>query len=110
VEQAIERGRRIAARGGDAVLLIDTLEGVHSPVARRALAAARNVRDGGSLTVVATAERAQGGETSVVVFDAERVARGQLPAIDPVASGTLRAELLVGLDGYQAIAKARSKA
>ncbi len=110
VEQAIERGRRVAARGGDAVLLIDTLDGLHSPVARRALAAARNVRDGGSLTVIATAERPYGGETTVVVFDAERVARGHLPAIDPIASGTLRAELLVGLDGYQAIAKARSRA
>jgi transcription termination factor Rho len=110
VEQAIERGRRVAARGGDAVLLIDTLEGVHPPVARRALAAARKVRDGGSLTVIATADRPQGGETTVVVFDAALVARGQLPAIDAIASGTLRAELLVGLDGYQAIAKARSKA
>ncbi|MGI8801697.1 MAG: Rho termination factor N-terminal domain-containing protein [Solirubrobacteraceae bacterium] len=110
VEQAVERGRRVAARGGDAVLLIDTLDGVHSPVARRALAAARNVRSGGSLTVIATAERPFGGETTVVAFDAERVARGHLPAIDPIVSGTLRAELLVGLDGYQAIAKARSKA
>jgi transcription termination factor Rho len=110
VEQAIERGRRIAARGGDAVLLIDTLEGVHPPVARRAMAAARNVRDGGSLTVIATADRPHGGETTVVVFDAALVARGQLPAIDAIATGTLRAELLVGLDGYQAIAKARSKA
>jgi transcription termination factor Rho len=109
VEQAIERGRRIAARGGDAVLLIDTIQGLPSSVARRALAAARKVRDGGSLTVVATAERPQGGETSVVVFDADRVARGQLPAVDPIASGTIRAELLVGLDGYQAIAKARAK-
>jgi transcription termination factor Rho len=110
VEQAIERGRRVAARGGDAVLLIDTLEGLHAPVAGRSLAAARNVRDGGSLTVIGTAERPHGGETTVVAFDAGRVARGHLPAIDPIASGTLRAELLVGLEGYQAIAKARAKA
>ena len=110
VEQAVERGRRIAARGGDAVLLVDTFDGLHSPIARRALAAGRNVRDGGSLTVIATAERSFGGETTVVCFDAARVARGHLPAIDPIASGTIRAELLVGLDGYQAIAKARSKA
>ncbi len=110
VEQAVERGRRVAARGGDAVLLIDTLDGLHAPVARRVLAAARNVRDGGSLTVIGTAERPYGGETTVVAFDAGRVARGHLPAIDPIASGTLRAELLVGLEGYQAIAKARAKA
>ena len=58
VEQAVERARRIAARGGDAALLIDTLDGLHPPVVRRALAAARNVRDGGSLTIIATAEQA----------------------------------------------------
>jgi transcription termination factor Rho len=109
VEQAVERARRIAARGGDAALLIDTLDGLHPPVVRRALAAARNVRDGGSLTIIATVEQAIGGETTVVVFDQARVACGQLPAIDPISSGTIRAELLVGLEGYQAIAKARSE-
>jgi transcription termination factor Rho len=109
VEQAVERARRIAARGGDAALLIDTLDGLHPPVVRRAMAAARNVRDGGSLTIIATAEQAIGGETTVVVFDQARVACGQLPAIDPISSGTIRAELLVGLEGYQAIAKARSE-
>jgi transcription termination factor Rho len=109
VEQAVERARRIAARGGDAALLIDTLDGLHPPVVRRALAAARNVRDGGSLTIVATAEHPIGGETTVVVFDQARVACGQLPAIDPISSGTIRAELLVGVEGYQAIAKARSE-
>ncbi|HEY5197453.1 MAG TPA: Rho termination factor N-terminal domain-containing protein [Solirubrobacteraceae bacterium] len=109
VEQAVERARRVAARGGDAALLIDTLDGLHPPVVRRALAAARNVRDGGSLTIIATAERPIGGETTVVVFDQARVACGTLPAVEPIASGTIRAELLVGLEGYQAIAKARSE-
>ncbi|MEA2370544.1 MAG: transcription termination factor Rho [Solirubrobacteraceae bacterium] len=109
VEQAVERARRIAARGGDAALLIDTLDGLHPPVVRRALAAARNVRDGGSLTIIGTAEQAIGGETTVVVFDQARIACGALPAIDPISSGTIRAELLVGLEGYQAIAKARSE-
>lgn len=109
VEQAVERARRIAARGGDAALLIDTLDGLHPPVVRRALAAARNVRDGGSLTIIGTAEQAIGGETTVVVFDQTRVACGALPAVDPIASGTIRAELLVGLEGYQAIAKARAE-
>ena len=55
VEQAIELGRRVAARGGDAVVLIDTLEHLPPHAARRALAAARNITDGGSLTVIATA-------------------------------------------------------
>ncbi|HEX3874127.1 MAG TPA: Rho termination factor N-terminal domain-containing protein, partial [Solirubrobacteraceae bacterium] len=109
VEQAVERARRIAARGGDAALLIDTLDGLHPPVVRRALAAARNVRDGGSLTIIATAEQPIGGETTVVVFDQARVACGTLPAVEPISSGTIRAELLVGVEGYQAIAKARSE-
>jgi transcription termination factor Rho len=109
VEQAVERARRIAARGGDAALLIDTLDGLQPPVVRRALAAARNVRDGGSLTIIATAELPIGGETTVVVFDQARVACGALPAVDAILSGTIRAELLVGLEGYQAIAKARSE-
>src|SRR5205807_641639 len=43
VERAVETARRIAARGGDAVLLIDTLDGLHPPAARKALAAARNI-------------------------------------------------------------------
>jgi len=55
VEQAAERGRRIAIRGGDAVLLIDTLDGLAPGAARRALAAARDLRGAGSLTVIATA-------------------------------------------------------
>ena len=55
VEQAIEQGRRVAARGGDAVVLVDTLEYLSAGAARRALAAARNIAGGGSLTVIATA-------------------------------------------------------
>ena len=57
IEQAVEQGRRVAARGGDAVVLVDSLEYLPSPVARRALAAARNIVDGGSLTVIAVASR-----------------------------------------------------
>src|SRR5262249_49201185 len=52
VEHAIEQGRRVAARGGDAVVLVDTLGGLSQHAARRALAAARNIKDGGSLTVI----------------------------------------------------------
>ena len=39
-------------------------------VARRALAAARNIADGGSLTVIATAPAPLGGETTVIALDA----------------------------------------
>jgi transcription termination factor Rho len=110
VEQAVEQGRRVAARGGDAVVLVDTLEYLPPAAARRALAAARNITDGGSLTVIATAPAPLGGETTVVTFDAALVALGRFPAIDLASSGVVRAELLVGEAGAEAIAKARAEA
>jgi transcription termination factor Rho len=110
IEQAIEQGRRVAARGGDAVVLVDTLEYVSPGVARRALAAARNITGGGSLTVIATAPVPVGGETTVVTLDAGLTALGRFPAVDLGASGTIRPELLVGEAGADAIAKARADA
>jgi transcription termination factor Rho len=110
LERAIDTAKRLAARGGDAVVLVDTLDGVHPPVARKALAAARNIVDGGSLTVIATASRPLGGETTVVALDAARAAAGAFPALDPIASGTLRPEALVGEDGAKAILEARAAA
>ncbi|HUR85795.1 MAG TPA: Rho termination factor N-terminal domain-containing protein [Solirubrobacteraceae bacterium] len=110
IERAIETGRRVAARGGHAVLLIDTLEYVPAPLARRALAAARNIVDGGSLTIVATAREAFGGETTVIALDAALAASGRIPALDLPASGTIKPELLVGDKGADAIAEARAAA
>ncbi|MEJ7825239.1 MAG: Rho termination factor N-terminal domain-containing protein [Solirubrobacteraceae bacterium] len=110
IERAVETGRRIAARGGHAVVLIDTLSYVPPALARRALAAARNIVDGGSLTVVATAPEPLGGETTVIALDAELAGSGRIPALDLAASGTLRPELLVGEKGAEAIAEARSAA
>jgi transcription termination factor Rho len=110
VEQAIEQGRRVAARGGDAVVVIDTLEYVPPHAARRALAAARNISDGGSLTVIATAPVPFGGESTVVALDAQLTALRRFPALDLAGSGTLRADALVGEAGAEAIAKARAEA
>jgi transcription termination factor Rho len=110
VEQAIEQGRRVAARGGDAVVVIDTLEYVPPHAARRALAAARNISDGGSLTVIATAPVPFGGESTVVALDAQLTALRRFPALDLAGSGTLRADALVGDAGAEAIAKARAEA
>jgi transcription termination factor Rho len=110
VERVIEHARRIAARGANAVVLIDTLEGVHPPAARKALAAARNIVDGGSLTVIATAAKPFGGETTVIALDGALAVAGRFPALDPRISGTLRPELMVGETGAKAIAKARAKA
>ena len=110
IERAVETGRRIAARGGHAILLVDTLDYVPTAVARRVLAAARNIVDGGSLTIVATLREPLGGETTVIALDAALTASGRIPALDLPASGTLRPELLVGEKGAEAIAEARAAA
>jgi transcription termination factor Rho len=108
VEQAVEQARRVAARGADAVVIVDSLEYVAPAVARRALAAARNIADGGSLTVIATAPAPLGGETTVIALDGTLTAMGRFPALDLTASGTMRPELLVGDAGAEAIAKAHA--
>jgi transcription termination factor Rho len=110
VERAVDAAKRVAARGGDAVVLIDSLGGLHPHLARKVMAAARNVDGGGSLTVVATAPDALGGETTVIALDATLTSTGRLPALDLVVSGTLRPELLVGDAGADAIAQARAQA
>lgn len=99
VENVIEQARRLAARGSDAVVLIDTLEWLAPQAARRALAAARNIVDGGSLTVIATAATALGGETAVIALDAVLAQSGKFPAVDVEASWTMRAEQLRGETG-----------
>jgi transcription termination factor Rho len=110
LERAVETAQRIAARGGHAVLLADTLDGVAPSAARKALAAARAIVDGGSLTIIATATKPIGGETTVIGLDATRTAARNFPALDLAASGTLRPELLVGDAGADAIAAARAEA
>jgi transcription termination factor Rho len=110
VERSIDQARRVAARGGNAVVLIDGLAHVSAAAARRALASARNIPDGGSLTVVATAPEPVGGETTVVALDPDLASTRRFPALDLLASGTLRPELLVGEAGAEAIAKARAQA
>jgi transcription termination factor Rho len=110
IERAIDAAKRVAARGGHAVVLIDGLDGVHPHAARKALAAARNLREGGSLTVVATATQPFGGESTVIALDVALTSTGTQPILDLAASGTLKPELLVGKDGAKAIAKARASA
>ncbi len=110
VERAIEGAKRLAARGAHALVLIDNLDGLHPHAARRALSAARNLRDAGSLTVIAAASAPLGGETTVIALDAALTSTGRQPILDLVNSGTLRPELLVGEDGAAAITKARAEA
>ena len=110
VDTAVEQGRRRAARGGNVVLLIDTLDAVTTSLGRRALGAARNIVDGGSLTVVATAQAPLGGETTVIALDEALAGTQRFPALDLRRSGVVRPELLVGDAGAEAIAKARAEA
>ena len=85
-ELAIERGKRVAERGGNAIVLIDSLEVMPSAAARRLFAAARNLDGGGSLTVIATTGMA---------WEPQRYATTRV-MLDPPASrsGTLREDLL----------------
>ena len=110
VERAVEMAKRVAARGGHALVLIDNLDGLHPHAARRALAAARALRDSGSLTVIAAATRPFGGETTVIALDVALTSTGRQPILDLINSGTLRPELLVGEDGARAITQARAAA
>jgi transcription termination factor Rho len=110
IEAVIDQSRRLAARGADVVVLIDTLDGASPHAARKALASARNIVDGGSLTVIATTAAPLGGETTVIALDAGLTATGRFPAVDLVASGTMRPELLVGEAGADVIARARIEA
>src|SRR3954451_6702146 len=110
IERAVEIAKRIAARGGHAVLLIDSLDPLAGPAARRALAAARAIADGGSLTVIAASTLPDGGETTVVALDPALAGAGRFPALDLVPSGTLRPERLIGDDGARAIVQARGEA
>lgn len=96
VDGVVEQARRIAARGANTVVLIDTLEVVPVQAARRAMASARKLADGGSLTVIATAPAPIGGETTVISMDASLARTCQFPAIDPAGTWTMRRESLAG--------------
>ena len=110
IEPVIDQARRLAARGSDAVVLIDSLDGCSPQLARKALASARNIVDGGSLTVIVASTDPIGGETTVIALDHELTAVGRFPAIDLFASGTLHPELLVGEEGAATIARTRAEA
>jgi transcription termination factor Rho len=91
-EMAIERAKRIAERGGDAVVIIDGLDALAPATARRVFGAARNTEEAGSLTIVASTGSAgelQRLATTRVVLTSEGT-------LDPASSGTLRGDLLGG--------------
>jgi transcription termination factor Rho len=110
LEPVIDQARRWAARGAHAVVLIDCLDGLQPQAARKALASARRILGGGTLTVIATAGEAVGGETTVIALDAAKARAGSFPAVDVAGSATMRPELLVGEEGAEALARTRASA
>ncbi|MBJ7471321.1 MAG: Rho termination factor N-terminal domain-containing protein [Solirubrobacteraceae bacterium] len=107
IERAVDQARRLAQRGTDAVVLIDSISELAPHVARRVLSAARNLVDGGSVTIIATAATPVGGETTVIAFDPARTSGARF---DLAKSSTIRPDLLVGPEGAAAIAEAKAKA
>jgi transcription termination factor Rho len=109
VDHAIDAAKRVVARGGHAAVVIDALDDLPEGTVRRALAAARNVPDGGTLTVIAASLMPVGGETTTIVLDFEGAVKERRPVLDP-DSHTLRVETLVGARKATTIAKNHAKA
>ncbi len=141
-EMVIERAKRLVESKLDVIIFIDsitrlaraynqvvqssgrTLSGGLDPSAlhmpKRFFGAARNVREGGSLTILATAlvdtgskmddvvyEEFKGTGNMELVLDRKLQERRIFPAIDIVKSGTRREDLLLNLDELEAINKMR---
>ena len=109
VDRAIEAAKRSTARGAHTAVVIDSFDQLPGPAARRALAAARNVPDGGTLTVIAATRAPLGGETTTILLDGAASAVERRPVVD-AASHTLRVEALVGARKATTITKNRAKA
>ena len=137
-EMVIERAKRLVEHGNDVMILLDsitrlaraynvtvppsgrTLSGGLDPVAlhmpKRFFGAARNMRNGGSLTILATALVDTGSKMDDVVFeefkgtgnmelvlDRKLSEKRIFPAIDIVKSGTRREDLLLDEDEQAAV-------
>ena len=93
-EMAVERAKRTAESGRDAVIVIDGLDALPAGAGRRVFAAARNTEEAGSVTVIAStglAGEPQRVATTRIVLDPG--GSPDKPRLAP-ASGTLRADLL----------------
>jgi transcription termination factor Rho len=90
---AVERAKRVVERGGDAVVVIDTLDAVPAGIARRVFGAGRRVEEGGSLTVVAavgeSSEQLRVASTRIVLAGGTSE-----PTIVAERSGAQRGDLL----------------
>jgi len=97
---AVERAKRSAERGADAVVVIDALDALPPQAARRVFGAGRNTEEAGSVTVVAAAglaaEPQRLATTRIVLEATGSGTQAAAPALLAEASGTLRADLLAG--------------
>lgn len=95
---AVERAKRRVERGADAAIAVDSLEALPPAAARRVFGAARNVEEGGSLTVIAVtgmASEPQHVATTRVMLDPPEPGSTP-PNLSEARSDTVRAELLGG--------------
>jgi transcription termination factor Rho len=96
-ELALARAKRVAERGADALVAVDSLGALPPDAARRLFAAARRLEGVGSLTVIATL--APGDElarlaTTRILLEPGAGARGSEPPRATLSSDTVRADLL----------------
>jgi transcription termination factor Rho len=141
-ELTIERAKRLVERGKDVVILLDSITrlaraynlaapasgrilsgGVDSAALyppKRFFGAARNIEEGGSLTIIATALVETGSKMDEVIFE-EFKGTGNMelrlsrsleqkrifPAVDIEASGTRKEELLLGSEELDSVWKLR---
>ena len=141
-EMVIERAKRLVEHKQDVMILLDsitrltraynltvppsgrTLSGGLDPAAlhmpKRFFGAARNMRDGGSLTILATAlvetgskmddvvyEEFKGTGNMEMVLDRKLSERRVFPAIDIPKSGTRREDLLLSAEEHEAVSVMR---
>ena len=136
-EMVIERAKRLVEQGEDVIILLDSitrlaraynltvtssgrilsggLDTAALYMPKRFFGAARNMREGGSLTVLATAlvdtgsrmddvvyEEFKGTGNMELILDRRLSERRIFPAVDIVASGTRREDLLLDADEMEA--------
>jgi transcription termination factor Rho len=141
-ELAIERAKRLVELGHDVVVLLDSITrlgrayNISAPASGRILSggvdsaalyppkkffgAARNIEDGGSLTILATALVDTGSRMDEVIFEEfkgtgnmelildRRLADKRIfPAVNVVASGTRKEEILMGSEELNIVWKLR---
>jgi transcription termination factor Rho len=95
-EMAVERAKRAVERGGDAAVLVDSLDALPPASARRVFGAARNTEEAGSLTVIGTTGpigELQRMATTRIVLGAATGEEGP-PLVAEASSGTTHRQLL----------------